>query len=268
VNFDEFDKRLRIFETAHDHCVLPGIHMVARLDGRNFTRLTKEIHPFESPYDERFRDYMLETVEHLMQCGFRVIYGYTQSDEISLLFHLDEQMFGRKIRKFISILAGEASAYFSLQLGTIGCFDCRISQLPGIELITDYFRWRQEDAYRNALNAYCYWLLCKQGKSASEATEVLGGLPVAAKNEFLFSSEINFNDLPNWQKRGVGLYWETYALPARNPMTGDDVLSERKRIRRDLDLPSKEDYARFIVDIVQHSGEGEAQTVTQKERRA
>src|SRR5262249_55791066 len=99
VNFDELDARMRIFETGHDHCVLPGIHMVARIDGRHFTRLTKEIHQFQAPYDERFRDYMVETIVHLMSCGFRVIYAYTQSDEISLLFHLDESMFGRKERK-------------------------------------------------------------------------------------------------------------------------------------------------------------------------
>jgi len=37
-----------VFETAHDLCVLPGLHMVARLDGRGFTRLTKEVHQFEA----------------------------------------------------------------------------------------------------------------------------------------------------------------------------------------------------------------------------
>lgn len=60
--------------------------MVARLDGRSFTRLTKEVHQFEAPFDERVREIMVETVKHLMSCGFNVIYGYTQSDEISLLF--------------------------------------------------------------------------------------------------------------------------------------------------------------------------------------
>jgi tRNA(His) guanylyltransferase len=33
---------------------------------------------------------------------------------------------------------------------------------------------------------------------------------LAAKNELLFQNGVNFNDLPNWQKRGVGLYWETF----------------------------------------------------------
>src|SRR5437763_1668176 len=130
MKFDELDAKMRVFETAHDHCVLPGIHIVARLDGRNFTRLTKEVHEFESPLDERFRDYMLATTEHLMTCGFNIIYGYTESDEISLLFHPAEDSFGRKERKLNSILAGEASARFSILLGAIACFDCRISQLP------------------------------------------------------------------------------------------------------------------------------------------
>lgn len=118
MKFKELDTKLRIFETAHDLCVLPEIFIVARIDGRNFTRLTKEIHQFETPFDSRFRDYMVATVEHLMGCGFRIVYGYTQSDEISLLLHRDEASFSRKLRKLNSILAGEASAKLSLLLGS------------------------------------------------------------------------------------------------------------------------------------------------------
>jgi tRNA(His) guanylyltransferase len=36
------------------------------------------------------------------------------------------------------------------------------------------------------------------------------GLSIADKNELLFQHGINYNDLPNWQKRGTGLYWEDY----------------------------------------------------------
>jgi tRNA(His) guanylyltransferase len=46
---------MRIYETAHDHRVLPGLWMVARLDGRSFTRLVREVHPFAAPFDPRFR---------------------------------------------------------------------------------------------------------------------------------------------------------------------------------------------------------------------
>src|SRR5260370_5932602 len=124
MKFDELDEKMRVFATAHDHSVLPEMYMVARIDGRSFTRLTKEVHKFESPFDARFRDLMADTTEHLMNCGFRVAYGYTESDEISLLFHRDESAFARKTRKYNSILAGEASAKFSLLFANLASFDC------------------------------------------------------------------------------------------------------------------------------------------------
>jgi tRNA(His) guanylyltransferase len=179
MKFDELEKRMRIFETAHDHCVLPGLFMVARIDGRNFTRLTREIHHFDSPFDVRMRDYMVETTIYLLQCGFRIIYGSTQSDEISLLFHPRDETFGRKLRKLNSILAGEASAKFSVLIGDAAAFDCRISQLPQIGDAVDYFRWRSEDAHRNALNGHCYWMRRHQGKSVEAATTYLAGHSIA-----------------------------------------------------------------------------------------
>ena len=78
---------MRRFEESLDQIILSELYLAVRLDGRNFTRLTKEICKIEAPFDEKFRDAMVETVKHLMDCGFRIVYGYTQSDEISLLFH-------------------------------------------------------------------------------------------------------------------------------------------------------------------------------------
>jgi tRNA(His) guanylyltransferase len=250
MKFDDLDTKMRVFETAADTCVLPEVYMVARLDGRSFTRLTKQVCEFEVPFDERFRDMMVATTESLMTCGFQVIYGYTESDEISLLFAREENTFGRKLRKYNSTLAGEASARFSLLLGDVATFDCRISQLPTPELVIDYFRWRNEDAARNALNSWCYWTLRKDGQSEEQATKRLLGLSVSQKNELLFQYDINFTDLPSWQKRGVGLYWEQHDKPAVNPVTNEHVVARRRRIGTDYDLPMKDKYGEFVRSIL------------------
>lgn len=226
--------------------------MVARLDGRSFTRLTKEIVKFEKPFDSKFRDLMVEVVKHLVDCGFRIIYGYTQSDEISLLFHPEEDTFQRKMRKLNSVLAGEASGKFSLLLGRIASFDSRISQLPSMDLVVDYFRWRNEDAHRNALNGHCYWLLRKKGESATKASKILEKKTVSEKNELLFQHGINFNDVPNWQKRGVGVYWETYVKEGFNPKKKQVEKAERKRLKADYELPKGDEYSEVIKSILEN----------------
>jgi len=252
MNFEQLDKSLRVYETLNDTRVLPGIYMVARIDGRTFTHLTRDVHQFDAPYDERFRDYMVGTVEHLMDCGFRVVYGYTQSDEISLLFHLDEDTFGRKLRKYTSVLAGEASAKFSLLLGDIGAFDCRICQLPTIEVVLDYFQWRAEDAHRNALNGHCCWTLRRQNQTATEATRNLSGLSVADKNELLFrEAGVNFNELPAWQRRGIAVYKEEIVVDGKNPVTGETTQSTRRCNKVDMQLPMKEAYSVMLRNIIE-----------------
>lgn len=247
MTFDELDTRMRVFETAHDHCVLPGLHMVARLDGRGFTRLTKELVELEAPFDPRFRDLMVGTVRHLMErTGIAFVYGHTHSDELSLLFPLGGASFGRKLRKLGSVLAGEASAAFSLALGRHAVLDCRISQLPGTTTVVDYFRWRQADAHRNALNAHCYWVLRKFGAGKAEATARIEGRTVAEKNELLFGHGINFDGLPAWHKRGVGLWWERYEKVGRDPRTGEEAVAVRRRLREEHELPFGAEYEELV----------------------
>lgn len=246
MNFDDLDAKMRVYEQSLDQVLLPDLYLVARLDGNRFTRLTKEICNFEAPFDEKFRDMMVETVKALMTYGFRVIIGYTESDEISLLFHPDEESFGRKVRKYNSLLAGAASAAFSMQLGRQAVFDCRMVPLPSVERVQDYFLWRQEDAHRNSLNSHCYWMLRKQGKSVAEATSMLEGQSIAYKNELLFQNGINYDELPSWQKRGIGVYWDTFIKQGFNPITGKTESAERRKLKVDTELPTREEYAGFI----------------------
>lgn len=255
-SFDDLDKSMRIYETNHDHCVLPGINIVVRLDGKGFTKLTRDkSNNFEAPFDARFSDLMKATTRYLMKdTGFRFIYGYTQSDEISLLLHKDDNTFNRKTRKLNSVLASAAGAFFSLRFGSIALFDCRVIELPGSSLVGKYFYWRQEDATRNSLNAWCYWTLRGEGLSARQATSKLEHASISQKNEMLFQRNINFNDIPLWQKRGIGFYWENVEIEGFNPITKQSVTALRNRLFTNPVLERGDEYMYMVTGLAENGG--------------
>lgn len=247
---DGVASRMRRIEQATDLQALPGTFLVARIDGRNFTRLTKSESRFEAPFDWRFAELMLVTARHLMNCGFRARLAYLQSDEISLIIDPDDDTFARRISKLLSVLAGEASAAFSAALGEPAAFDCRILQLQSVEQVCEYCLWRQDDAARNALSAHCYWLLRRRGKDASDATAALRGLLFAAKHDLLHSDGINYNDLPAWQRRGMALAWQRIPGKAINPVDGIEQSFQRSKLTDYLELPIKAEFAAWVSSIV------------------
>lgn len=245
------EAKLRPYETASDRCVPPAVYMVARLDGRGFGKLTRiQRDEIVKPFDVRVRDAMVATCEHLMQGGFRVVYGYTQSDEISLLFHLGERSFGRKLRKYLSVLAGEASGKCSVLVGEVVAFDCRIAELPNAGLVVEYFRWRQDDAARNCLAAHCAAALRGEGLAAEEVARRLGGMAIGERHELLYRHGANFNELPGWQRRGVGLRWDTYVQPGS--------AAPGRRIAVELELAMKDAYDEFVRGLVALAGDDQA----------
>lgn len=251
MDFNTLDKQMRRFEQSLDRTMLEGIYVVARLDGHGFTRLTKKEWDLEKPFDIRFRDAMIETTKHLMDCGFRIVYGYTQSDEISLLFHLNDDTFGRKERKLLSILAAEASVAFSVHTGKHAVFDCRLVPLPTADHVVDYFRWRQEDAHRNSLNSHCYWALRKEGLSANDAQKRLSGISNSEKNVLLFQRGINYNDLPLWQKRGVSMYYRNEQRQGFNPVTKETTTYTRHALHVEMVLPMGQEYSQLLHTILE-----------------
>lgn len=250
---DDLESRMRELEWFHDLRALPGTWLVLRVDGRSFTRLTE--HRFEKPFDERFHRCMTETAKTLL-VELHGVYAFTESDEISILLPSTSDLFNRKLEKLVSISAGIASACFSHSLGELAHFDSRLWLGTTLEQVVDYFRWRQTDATRCCLNGWCYWTLRKEGKTAKEASQTLLGKGVEEKNEMLFQRSINFNDLPTWQKRGTGLYWERIPKQGRNPMTGEAVTAIRRRVAVDREIPKGDTYGQFIRALLASSNAG------------
>lgn len=242
-----FENRMRELEYFHNLRVLPGAWVVVRVDGRSFSRFTET--RFEKPFDLQFHQMMVKTAQALLE-EMQGVYAYTESDEISVLFPPDWHFFGRSLEKIVSISASIASATMTHGIGTFVCFDSRVWLGVNAVQVTDYFSWRQADATRCALNGWCYWTMRKLGLSASQATAKLDHQSVAFKNEFLFQNGINFNDLPAWQRRGTGLYWEDYTKEGYNPINKQTVTTQRRRIKVDRELPMKEEYRKFMTQFL------------------
>lgn len=237
MKFDDLDARMRVYEQSGDVSIIPGLYAVVRIDGRSFTRLTREKMRCEAPFDSGFHEAMVATAAHCMGAGFKAVIGYTHSDEISILLDQSDSTFQRKTRKIVTVLAGEASGFFSVRVGVPAAFDARVCPLPDLGAVIDYFRWRNEDANRNALNSYCYWTLRKTGLSSSAATNKLLSMSVAQKNELLFEHGINYGHVPKWQKRGTALCYREFKKPGTNRLTGEPVYGLRRRLEPDGDLP-------------------------------
>jgi tRNA(His) 5'-end guanylyltransferase len=158
------------------------------------------------------------------------------------------------LEKIVSVSAGVASAAFTHADGEQAHFDSRVWLGVNEERVADYFRWRQSDATRCALNGWCYWTLRTAGMSVKEATRTLENKSVEFKNELLFQHGINFNDLPAWQRRGVGLYWENYEKEGYNPIEQNKVATTRRRVKVDDELLMKDECSELIRRVINARG--------------
>ena len=239
----KLEARQRAGEWFHTLTVPPGMRTVIRVDGRAFSRFTAE--RYGKPFDPEFSALMVRTAETLF-AELGASYAYTESDEISVLLPAAADLFGRSVEKLVSISAGLASAAFTLSSGEAVCFDSRVWIGAGAEDVIDYFAWRQADAARCALNGWCYWTLRNAGQTAAEATRALRHSKTAGKNELLFRHGINFNDVPAWQRRGIGLWQEEYERAGYDPIREVEVTATRRRIHVERDLPMKDAYRDLI----------------------
>lgn len=51
MTFKDLDAKMRVYEQSLDKTIPPGNYLLARIDGRGFTRLTKEVCQFKAPFD-------------------------------------------------------------------------------------------------------------------------------------------------------------------------------------------------------------------------
>jgi len=243
---NNIDERMKMYEAqmAHEVC-MPLIPVLVRLDGKNFHKYTKG---FTRPFDVGFHDAMVETTRFLVEEA-NTCCGYTQSDEITLLFYKPEvksQIFmGGRVQKLVSILASIATWHFYWEIAKRkkdkehepAFFDCRVWQVPTLVEAANVFVWREQDAARNSVSmAAQHYFSHKQlqGKSTSEMQEMLFQV-----------HNINWNNYPVSFKRGTYVQrrkrarrledWEWEKIPPKHRPPREQLV-ERTEVKV-LDMP-------------------------------
>jgi tRNA(His) guanylyltransferase len=210
--------------------------VILRLDGRSFHRLSRQL-AFERPFDERFSQAMARVSESLIaEGGLQASFAYTFSDEISV--YIPRLPFGGRVEKMDSISAAFAASALTITLSLAEpiAFDARIVQVGG-EATTDYLVQRQQEAWRNHMNAYCQQALMDEGMNSTAAARALRGLSSAALHEMMFARGINLARTPAWQRRGIIVRKTEEEREGYNPLSAEVVVVARTRVVQDGDLP-------------------------------
>jgi tRNA(His) 5'-end guanylyltransferase len=244
---DALGDRMKAYEAREaERRFLPTLPVYARIDGRNFSAFTRGM---ARPYDPAMTEVMILTTEALVEETHARI-GYTQSDEISLVWQAERYdssiFFDHRIAKMTSVLASFATAAFICALRNEGSyagridrlphFDCRVFQLPNRTEAANAFLWREQDATKNAVSMAARSVYSHKALDHKSGPEM---------QEMLFAKGINFNDYPAFFKRGTFVRRETVwreftaaeldKIPeAHRPEAGAKV--QRSQIKR-LDMP-------------------------------
>jgi tRNA(His) guanylyltransferase len=207
-----------------------------RLDGRAFHRLTRALN-LKKPFDPAFSASMRAVCRYLLtESGLAPAFAYTFSDEISLYFKV--LPFSGRVEKLDSVTAAVAASALTIELGCREplAFDARTIPATG-DFAVEYLVSRQNEAWRNHINAYCQNALVEEGMTSREAAAALRGMQSEAMHEMMFERGVNLAATPAWQRRGTLLYREECVKEGYNPLTGETVEAARTCIREPEETP-------------------------------
>jgi len=180
---DDLGKRMKDQYETRTRTFLPRrTYTIIRLDGKAFHTFTRGM---KRPFDKEFAEVMDETTIYLCNEIQGCKFGFTQSDEISLLLTDFDKIetaawFDGQVQKMVSVAASLATAKFNnlmLQLEegmdgyavgmegnmihesaikeqSLAFFDARVFTIPDPIEVENYFVWRQKDAMRNAISMH------------------------------------------------------------------------------------------------------------------
>lgn len=223
---DSLGDRMKRYESVAKGTLVHRMPVIVRIDGKAFHTFTRG---FDKPFDKVLMTAMQETTKKLCESVQGCVFGYTQSDEITLVLVDYKELntsafFDNEIQKICSVCASMATLFFNrawdnqvtlyrnrksefaqsdddplytayMKASTRGgMFDCRCFNVPK-EDVANNILWRQQDATRNSIQMvgqanFSHTQL--QNKNCNDIQDMLHE-----------QKGINWNDFPVPCKRGT-----------------------------------------------------------------
>lgn len=181
ITKDSLGDRQKQYEITSETYLVPKMPIIIRIDGKAFHTYTRGM---KKPFDTVLGTAMKRTMQALCKDIHTCVFGYTQSDEITLILRLPDRIksqsyMNRRVQKITSLTASKATKYFNkffreeveafeeglpimrteeeykllkLYQKKVGDaeFDARAFNVPEWDCINNII-WRQQDAIRNSV---------------------------------------------------------------------------------------------------------------------
>lgn len=227
MNKDSLGDRMKGYEYISRNYLPRRIPVIIRIDGKAFHTFTKG---FAKPFDHVLMSAMQDTMKYLCENIQGCVFGYTQSDEITLVLTdyatiKTDAWFGYNVQKMCSIAASMATMWFNLMLDyyvsklhreltkdrmyfvsptlnyesklRTAMFDARAFSIPKDE-VCNCLIWRQQDATRNSIQSVGQANFSHRELQNKSCNDI---------QEMLFSQKkINWNDFSPDEKRGTACF--------------------------------------------------------------
>ncbi len=219
---------MKTYENVTRHYLTRRTPVIIRLDGCHFRTFTRG---FNKPFDEVMCNSMQATMEYLCKSIQNCVFGYTQSDEITLVLCDYKKLntsawFDNNVLKICSVAASTATMAFNREFAhqvrrykeekrikkglffdtykdhyyqiiykaiNKAIFDARCFNIPKEE-VCNCLIWRQQDAIRNSIEGLGQAYFSSK-QLHKKSCEMIKEMLMSEKN-------IDWNDTPTKFKRG------------------------------------------------------------------
>ena len=208
-----YEEYFRELEVRYGEPIKPPF--IIRLDGVGFGR---RLSGFKVPRDLKVHKALVKAAKELIKY-FNADYGLVISDEVNI-FVMNTVPYGGRYEKIISISSGIVSTYTSLSLKKNLYFDSRIIRLRNINDILTYFTYRIRVGFNNYVSSLYHKVFTD--KETPHLKVMI---------DKLRSKGIDVGKVSEWELYGTCILWETYMKKGYNPITHEEVMTVRRRLK-------------------------------------